>query len=273
MLLCIYMHPIWSGSLSFGLVNIPVKLFSATAGTKLDLDYLHKNDLSPIRYARVCRKDGKEIPYEDIVRGYEYQKGDYVVLTEEDFKNVDLKKTESLDVFAFVDQKEIDSIYLEKPYFLEPDKGASKAYAVLCAALAKSGKVGLCRFVLRDREHLGAIKAMDNLLVLDQLRFEDEIATTKGLHLPAREEIRKKEVDMALELIGKLADHFEPEKYHDTYRDQLDQVIKEKVEGRVPKAKGKAPEPTRVHDLMSTLKASLEHAHKSTRRGTAVAAA
>lgn len=257
------MHSIWSGSLSFGLVNIPVKLYSATAGTELDLDLLHKGDLSPIRYARVCRKDGKEVPYDQIVRGYEYQKGDYVVLTDEDFKNADLKKTESLDVFSFVNEDEIEPQYEEKPYYLEPDKGAGKAYAVLAAALKKAGKVGLCKYVLRDREHLGAIKAVDNLLVLDQLRFQDEIASAKSLEVPSKEQVRGKEVEMALELINKLADHFEPEKYHDTYREELDEVIKDKVAGKTPKSKGAAPKPTKVHDLMATLKQSLERAKKT----------
>lgn len=259
----VHMHSIWSGSLSFGLVNIPVKLYSATAGTDLDLDLLHKKDLSPIRYARVCRSDGKEIPYDEIVKGYEYQKGDYVILTEEDFKNADLTKTESLDVFAFVDGAEIDPIYSEKPYYLEPVKGATKAYAVLVQALKKSGKVGLCRFVLRDREHLGAIKPLDNMLVLDQLRYQEEIAPAKGLSLPSKEEVRAKEVDMALELIRKLEEHFTPEKYHDTYRESLDEMIKDKVEGKAPKQKGEAPKPTKVHDLMATLKASLEQTKRS----------
>lgn len=252
------MHSIWSGSLSFGLVNIPVKLYSATAGTKLDLNYLHKTDLSPIRYARVCRADGKEIPFEDIVRGYEYQKGDYIVLTDEDFKKANLTKTQSLDVFAFVEEDEIDPMYDEKPYFLEPEKGSDKAYAVLRDALKKSGKVGLCKFVLRDREHLGEIKPIDHLLVLNQLRFQNEIASTKGLSIPSGEEVRAKEVDMALDLINKLTEHFEPEKYHDTYREELDTILKEKAAGKVPKARGEVPVPTRVHDLMATLKASLE---------------
>lgn len=253
------MHSIWQGSLAFGLVNIPVKLYSATAGTQLDLDYLHKADLSPIRYARVCRKDGREIPFADIVRGYQYQKGDYIVLTDEDFAKANLEKTQSLDVFAFVNSSEIDPIYLEKPYYLEPEKGATKAYLVLREALKKSGKVGLCRFVLRDREHLGAIKPVDNLLVLDQLRFNDEVAKPTGLTIPTKEEVRAKEVDMALELINKLADHFTPEKYHDTYHEELEAVIKQKVEGKTPVAKGKSPTPTKVHDLMATLKASLEN--------------
>lgn len=155
-------------------------------------------------------------------------------------------------------------MYLEKPYFLEPEKGSGKAYLVLREALKKSSKVGLCRFVLRDHEHLGVIKPAEDMLVLDQLRFQDELASSKGLSLPKAEEIRSKEVDMALELISKLSDHFEPEKYHDTYREELETVIKQKAGGKVPAAKGKAPTPTRAHDLMATLKASLEKSKSET---------
>jgi DNA end-binding protein Ku len=152
------MRAIWSGALSFGLVNIPVKLYSATAGMGLDLTMLHKKDISPIRYARICRADGKEIPYEDIVKGYEYQKGDYVILTDEDFKKASVEKTKAIEIESFVKESEIDPIYFEKPYYLEPEKGAQKAYALLRESLKKSKKIGLAKFVLRNREHLAAIR-------------------------------------------------------------------------------------------------------------------
>lgn len=252
------MHSIWSGSLSFGLVNIPMKLYSATAGTQLDLDYLHKKDLAPIRYAKVCTLDGKEIAFEDVVKGYQYKKGDYIVLNDADFKKADLEKTESIDVFAFVNEAEVDSIYSEKPYYLEPDKGSGKAYVVLREALKKSKKVGLCQFVLRSREHLGMIKVSDNLLVLDQLRFQEEIREPTGLKIPSKEAIKANEVQLAIELIEKLTEHFSPEDYHDTYRKALDRVIKAKIKGQKVKSKGKTPKPTQVTNLLSTLKASLE---------------
>lgn len=253
------MKPIWTGSLAFGLVNLPVQLYSATAGTELNLDLLHKDDLSPIRYARVCKKDGKEIPYEDIVRGYEYSKGDYVVLTEEDFKKANVRKTQLIDVVSFVSEGEVDPIYLEKPYYLEPTEGASKAYAILREALRRSKKVALVKFVLRQREHLGIVKPLGNVLVLDQLRFADDIKEAKGLNLPDREPTGK-EIDMALELINKLTEHFKPEKFHDTYEEEVEDMIENKAKGKKVTAKGTKPEITRGRDLMEALKASLEKA-------------
>lgn len=257
------MRPIWEGSLSFGLINIPVKVYSGTAGTEINLDYLHSTDMSPIRYARICREDGKEIPYEDIVRGYEYRKGDYVVLTGEDFKNVDLKKTASIDVFSFVDSGEIDPMYSEKPYFLEPAEGSAKAYAVLREALKKSGKVALGKFVLREHEHVYMIKPKDHLLLMDELRYSDEIAKPTGLNIPDTE-VRGKEVDMAIELIDKLSGRFEPEKYKDTYKVELEKVIQAKEKGRRILPKGKAPTPTKTTDLMATLRASLAKSRHAT---------
>lgn len=254
-----FMRPIWTGALSFGLVTLPVQLYSATAGTELDLDYLHKTDLSPIRYAKVCRKDGKEIPYEEIVRGYEYSDGDYVVLTDEDFKKANVRKTQLIDVVSFTQESEIDPIYSEKPYYLEPIEGSDKAYVILREALKKSKKVGVAKFVLREREHLGIVKPVGDLLVLDQLRFASEIKTPKGLDIPEREP-SVKEIGMALELINELTEHFKPEKFHDTYQEELQEVIDEKTKGKTPQAKGRKPEITKSRDLMEALKASLEKA-------------
>lgn len=255
------MRPIWTGALGFGLVTLPVALYSATAGTGLDLDYLHKTDLSPIRYAKVCRKDGLEIPYEDIVKGYEYRDGDYVVLTDEDFKHANARKTQLIDVISFTSEDDIDFIYSEKPYYLEPISGADKAYVILREALKKSKKVGVAKFVLRQKEHLGIIKPVDDVLVLEQLRFSEEIKTTKGLNIPERE-VSTKEINMALELIDQLTEHFKPEKFHDTYTKELETMIDAKINGKKLREISMTPQITKSHDLMNTLKASLEQAKK-----------
>ncbi|MGE5297894.1 MAG: Ku protein [Acidobacteriaceae bacterium] len=252
------MRAIWTGALGFGLVNIPIRLYSATSGTGLDFDMLHKKDLSPIRYARVCRSDGHEIPYDEIVKGYEYRKGDYVVLTDEDFKKANARKTQTVDIVDFSDEDKIDSIYYEKPYYLEPDKGAERAYMLLREALKRSKKVGIAKYVLRNKEHLGVIKPMKNAIVLNQLRFKDEIRPPEGLNLPEIKEAKGKEIDMALALIDQLTEPFDPEVYKDTYKQELTKVIEAKVKGKPVEQKDSEPEPTEVRDLMAALKQSLE---------------
>src|SRR4051794_5666058 len=168
------MRAIWSGVLSFGLINIPIKVYSGTAGTGIEFNMLHKTDFSPIRYAKVCRKDGKELTQDDIVKGYEYADGDYVVLTKEDLQSVNMDRSQAIDVMGFVKESEIDTIYFEKPYYLEPDKGAGKAYRILLESLKKSKKVGVAKFVIHSREHLGIVKPHEKILVLEQMRFEDQ---------------------------------------------------------------------------------------------------
>lgn len=252
------MRAIWTGALSFGLVNIPVRLYSATSGTDLDLTMLHKKDLSPIRYARICRADGKEIPYEDIVKGYEYRKGDYVILTEDDFKKANVEKTKAIEIQEFVKESEIDPIYFEKPYFLEPEKGAEKAYALLRESLRKSKKIGIAKFVLRNREHLAAVKPSDDVLVLEQMRFDTEIRKPEELNLPDAKKAGNKEIQIALALIEQLTEHFDPKAYKDTYTDELKKVIDAKAKGKPVKAKGKEPKATEVADIMAMLKKSLE---------------
>jgi DNA end-binding protein Ku len=258
------MRPIWNGVLSFGLINIPIKVYSATAGVEMDLRMLHKTDLSPIRYAKVCRKDGKELSMDDIVKGYEYQDGDYVVLTEEDFKRANVERTQAIDVVDFVKESEIDTIYFEKPYYLEPDKGAGKAYSILRESLRKSRKVGVAKFVLHNREHLGIIKPHANLIVLEQMRFEDEVKAPDKLELPKHESIRGKELTMAMSLIDHLTEKFDISDYHDNYRKDLDALIKNKIKGHesVKVKDVKSPVPTKSADLMVLLKQSLEKANQ-----------
>ncbi len=254
------MRAIWTGALSFGLVNIPVRLYSATEDHGLDLDMLHKKDLSPIRYARICRVDGKEIPYDQIVKGYEYEKGDYVVLTDEDFQKANVKKTKTIDIIDFAKENDIDTIYFEKPYYLEPEKGAFKAYALLREAIKRSKKVGVAKFVLRNREHLAVIKPKGNVLVLNQLRFDEEIREPE-LKVPGKDEkASSREIDMALALINQLSEHFKPADYKDTYVQDVKQIINQKIKGKKPKAKNKEKDvaPTEVHDIMAMLKQSLD---------------
>ncbi|MGQ0644991.1 MAG: non-homologous end joining protein Ku [Elusimicrobiota bacterium] len=251
------MRALWTGSIGFGLVNIPVRLYTAIEPQSLDLDMLHKKDLSPVRFARVCREDGREVPWEDIVKGYQVRKGDYIVLNEEDFKKADARKTGSIEILQFCREQEIETHYFEKPYYLEPEKGGQRAYALLREALRRSGKAGVAKFVLRNREHLAVLKPEDDVLVLNTLRFQSEIRAP-DLNLPARAPAKGKELDMALKLIEQLTEPFRPEDYRDTYTDKLKKIIEEKSKGRTPAAKGEEPAPTRVPDLMAALRASLE---------------
>jgi DNA end-binding protein Ku len=253
------MRAIWSGSIAFGLVNIPVKLFSGSESHHgLDLTMLHKQDHSPIRYARVCRKDGKEVAYDQIVKGYEWQEGDYIELTDDDFKKADAHKSKSIDIKQFVNEEEIDSRYFEKPYWLEPGKGADRAYAVLRDALVKSGKIALARFAMRSRENMAAIKPLGNALVLNQMRFPADLRNPTDLKFPEKNAASKEEVDMAFALLKQLEKPFIAEDWHDTYTEELEDVIAAKAKGKKPKQHGAAPEATKVKDLMATLRESLD---------------
>jgi DNA end-binding protein Ku len=256
------MRAIWSGAISFGLILIPVKLYTAVEEGGLDLDMLRKQDLCPIGYARVCRNTGEQVPYEDIVKGYQYKKGDYVVLEDEDFKRASVRKTQTIDIVEFVDHREIDAKLLAKPYYLEPTKQARKAYALLREALKKTGKVGVGRFVLRNREHLVTLKPEEDLIVLEQMRFVDEIKKPVGLDLPASDEASDREVEIAIKLIDQLTEPFRAEEFHDTYREELKRVIDEKARGKPLVDEEEKLVPTEVPDLMARLRESLEQARK-----------
>jgi DNA end-binding protein Ku len=196
------MRSIWKGSLSFGLVNIPVKLYPASEEGEIRFKYLHKPDRSPIRYARVCRADGREVPYEDIVRGYEYQEGEFVVIDESDFAKADERKTKTIEIQSFAKDSELDPVFCEKPYYLEPEKGAQKAYTLLREALRRSSKVAIAKFVLRTSEHLCAIRPSGDVLLLEQMRFADEIRPKEAVKAPKAVDIRKEELELALELVA-----------------------------------------------------------------------
>ncbi len=257
------MRSLWSGALNFGLINIPVRLYSPEKEHELKFHFLHKEDFSPIRFAKICRADGREIPYEDIVRGYEYQKGDYVVLTDEDIEKINVKKSKMIQIAEFVDQKEIDPIYFQKVYYLEPGKNAEKPYALLREALKRTKKVGIAQFVLRTKEHLGAVKPQGNMLILDQMKFKEDIRSPKELNIPDME-VSVRELHMAIQLIEQLTAPFKPEEFKDTYTKEVEDLIKAKAKGGAPRVKGKEPQPTKVSDLMDILKASLERERKKT---------
>jgi DNA end-binding protein Ku len=251
------MRALWSGAISFGLVNIPVKMYSASESVSLDLDMLHKKDMEPIRYARVCKAEGKEVPFDEIVKGYQVEKGEYVVLTDEDFRHANARKTQAIEIAQFAAEAEIDPIYYEKPYYLVPEKSAEKPYVLLRDALAKSGKVAVARFVMHGREHVAAIRPENDALMLIQLRYASEIRRPEGLKFPAAK-ARGKEAEMAIALVERLTQEFRADDFTDTYVDELKRVIRMKAKGKTPKPRGKAPEPTRVTDLMSLLRESLE---------------
>src|SRR5437773_12272833 len=255
------MRAIWKGSISFGLVNIPIALYPATRREELSFRLLRKGDLSPVNYKRVAEKDGKEVPWEQIVKGYEYEKGKYVVLRDEDFQRVDLEATQTVDIQDFVDQDEIDPMFFYKPYYLEPQKGGDKAYALLRDALQDSKKVGIAKVVIKTRQYLAGVKPEDSALVLELMHFADELADTEKLHVPKKVEVGKREMTMATALIDSMSSKWNPEKYHDDYREALMEVIEEKVEagGKKNEEKPKkAPKPTKVIDLVSVLQKSLE---------------
>jgi DNA end-binding protein Ku len=256
---------IWKGSISFGLVNIPIALYPATRKEELKFRLLRKGDLSPVNYKRVAEKDGKEVPWDQIVKGYEYAKGKYVVLKDEDFERVDLEATQTVDIKDFVDQEEIDPMFFYKPYYLEPQKGGDKAYALLRDALKDSGKVGIAKVVIKTRQYLAGVKPEDGALVLELMHFADELADPGKLHVPQKTEVGKRELDMAKSLIDSLSSTWSPEKYKDDYRDALMEVIEEKVEAggkEIEEKPKKAPKPTKVIDLVSVLQESLEQTRK-----------
>lgn len=254
------MRPIWNGSISFGLVNIPVRLYSgANPRQGIDLDMLHKDDHSPIRFARICRKDGEEIAWNDIVKGYEYRDGDYVVLTKKELEAIDAERTQTVDIQQFVNEADVDIRYYEKPYYLEVVKGGEKAYAILRSALQKSGMLALASFVLHEREHIAVIKPVGRALVLMQMRFPTDLREPGELHLPTDKDVSAKELEMALKLIKQETKPFIAEDYQDTYTDELEEIIKSKTKGKKPaRPKSSAPKETSAKDLMSALKASLK---------------
>jgi DNA end-binding protein Ku len=250
----------WNGTISFGLVTIPVALYPATQRDELTFKLLRKSDHSPINNKRVAQADGKEVPWEDIVKGYEYEKGKFVVLKEEDFKRVDLEAAaQTIDIMDFVEVEQINPMYFQKPYYLEPQKGGEKAYALLREALQDSGKLGIAKVVIRTREHLAGVKAQGNAIILEIMHFGDELIDADSLKFPKAGKARPREVSMAKKLIDGMTTKWDPEKYEDEYKTQLMAMIEEKV--KHPDAKHSSPKaqkrPSNIIDLMSVLEESL----------------
>lgn len=261
------MRPLWKGNISFGLVNIPVGLYSAVKSTqKIEFDMLRDSDQSRIRYKRVAEADGQEVPYEHIVKGFEYEKDTYVVVTPEDFQRVQIKSSQTVDIKEFVDVSDIDPRYFAEPYFLAPEKGADKAYALLRETLKQTNKVGIAKVVIRPpREHLAAIKPLDGLLSLELLHWADELRDPSELNAP-KPELGQKEFDMAKALVESMSGEWKPENYHDDYRQALMEVIEQKVKAKgkeLPPMKQAQAGPTKVVDLVSVLKESLAQAEKA----------
>jgi DNA end-binding protein Ku len=255
------MRAIWKGSISFGLVNIPIALYPATRKEELKFRLLRGKDLSPVNYKRVAAKDGKEVPWDEIVKGYEYEKGKFVVLSEKDFQRVDLEATQTVDIQDFVDLDEIDPMYFYKPYYLEPQKGGDKAYTLLREALADGKKVGIAKVIIKTRQYLAGVKALKDALVLELMHFAEELADAGKLNVPKKTTVGKREKDMAEALVKSMTSKWDPEKYKDDYREALMEVIEEKVESggeeieEKPKEKKAA---TKVIDLVAVLQESLK---------------
>ena len=257
---------IWKGSIAFGLVNIPVELYSAVSSSegRVKFRQLHKKDNSPIKYDRVCTKEEKTVPYEEIVKGYEYAKGKYVIMEEEDFRAAAVESTKAIDIQEFVDASEIDPRYFEQPYYLLPQKGGEKAYALLREAIRKTGKVGIGNVTLRSNSmHFVAIKVVENSLVMESMRYADELVDTSSFEFPNEENVRPAELQMAEQLVSTMVGEFEPEKYSDKYKDNLMEIINAKLKGqKIEVAEPEEPEATNVVDLMARLQESLARGKK-----------
>ncbi len=252
---------IWSGSISFGLLNVPVKLYSAVSKKSVSFRELREADGSRIRHKRVAEADGEEVEYNDIVKGYEIAPEQYVVITRDELEELDPKKTRAIEVLDFVDLDDIDPIYFDHPYYLGPDKGAERAYQLLVKAMEDSHKVAVCRFVLRNRESLAALRPMDGVMTMATMRFADEVVSPDEISEVLGEEVekpKKKELDMAKALIDSLTSEFDAGQYKDEYRDELLALIERKAKGEsIVSAETEAPEPTKAPDLMAALEESL----------------
>jgi DNA end-binding protein Ku len=259
---------LWKGAISFGLVNVPVELFSAQKrSAELDLTMLDKRDMAPVGYKRVNKATGKEVPWDDVVKGYEYEDDKYVVLSEEDFRRANPDASKTVDILAFVDLADIAPIYFETPYYLGPGKRGEKAYALLRDAMAKAGKAGIASVVIRTKQYLAALLPQGDALVLNTLRYHKELKQADDVDIPEKLKGHKptsKELDMALRLIDDMADEWKPDRYHDTYHEDLMKRIEEKIKAgqteeiTEPEKAEREPKGAEVVDLMALLRKSVE---------------
>ena len=255
-------RPIWSGTISFGLVSVPVRMFSATESKELRFHFLDKHDLQPIGYEKVRRDTGKTVDPDDIVRGFEVQKGQYVTLEDEDLDRLDIELTKTIDILDFVDLDEIDPIYFRKAYYLAPQDSAEKPYRLLVRALDETAKVGIAKVVIRNKQHLAALRAWNGTLVLETMYYADEVRQPEKVDGKAR--LQKPEVEMAKSLVENLSEPFKPERYDDTYRKELLDLLRAKAKGK-PLPEPEAEEKGEVVDLMAALRESVERTQKKTR--------
>ena len=260
------MRAFWTGSVGFGLVNIPIRLYTATEDSSISFDMLDSHDMSRIRYKKVNENTGKEVALEDIVKAYPAESG-YVPVEKEDFEAAAAEKSKMIQVENFVLESEIDSIYYESPYYLEPDKGGAKAYGILRDALEMSGKVGVATFVLRNKESLAIVKPYKDVLMLQRIKFDQEIRSFKDLNVPEVHKNKTKEIELALQLIDQLTEKFDISKYRDTYSDKLLEVIEMKAQGKKPKVKKMKVVHKKSEDLVAMLKASLEESPRRRKAG------
>lgn len=254
------MRPIWKGSISFGLVSIPISLVNASRQEDLKFRLLRGSDMSPVNYKRVAEVDGEEVPWDQIVKGYEYEKGKFVVLKDEDFRRVDLEATDTIDIVDFVDLAEINPVYFYRPYYVEAQKGGGPAYKLLREVLAQTNRVGIAKVVIRTRQHLAALKANGGLLVLDLMRFKDELVDVEEVRAPEGKQLGAREVKMATTLVDQMTEAWSPERYTDDYRSALMKLIDAKIRsgGKAIPPREKARPATNVVDLLEVLRESLE---------------
>ncbi|MDQ0217883.1 Ku protein [Peribacillus cavernae] len=265
------MHTMWKGSISFGLVNIPIKLHAATENKDISLRTLHKECHSPIKYEKVCPVCGKEVGKDDIVRAYEYAKGKFVVLEDEELEQLRKENEDkAVEIVDFVKMEEIDPIYFNKSYYMSPNEGGVKAYSLLRKALEDSKKVGIAKIIIRSKEQLAIIRVVENTLLMETIHFPDEVRPSADVpNIPTGENITKKELDTAVLLIDQLTTEFEPDKYHDEYRTALLDLIESKKTGKkTVSAKEKEPAVSNVTDLMAALQASIDRTKPATKKKT-----
>lgn len=274
-------RPIWKGAISFGLVHIPVELYPASTSVGIDLDMLDRRDFAPVGYKRYNKVTGKEIKQQDIVKGYEYEKGEYVVLTEADIKKANVESTQTIDILSFVEAEEITPIYFDQPYYLTPAKGGDKVYLLLRETLKKAGKVGIAQVVIRTKQHLAALIVVDDLIVLNLVRYPEELRPVDELNIPSgnskKTQISDKEVKMALSLVNEMSESWDPSQYKDTFKHDLLALIKKKVKAgqthvltEPADEEAAAPRSGNVVDLMALLKNSIGNKSKpNTKKGAA----
>lgn len=262
-------HAIWSGAINFGLVTIPVKLHTAVRTDDLSFNMLHAKDEGRVKYERVCSVDGKPVPWDEIVKGYEFEKGQYVVITDEDFKKVNPVATQSVDILEFVDLDQINPMFFDKPYYLEPSKQGKHAYALLREALTKANKVAIARVVVRTKEYIAAVKPIGQALVLELMHWASEIVQPTTLELPGEESFPEGEVKMAKMLIDTMSvDTFEPEKFVNKYHDELLAMIELRAQGKeIPEPKTPSAPRSKLVNLMDVLAQSLEESKKRRANG------